>query len=189
MKSSSCSLIAILIIVSAPAGALPIIDISVSAGLNHSRVDALDFSTADHSGTEPRVTFNLSVTPFAGVEAGWSRLATSATVVTIVPPGAASGGGAYEETVHDSGSLIWLAYAPSVRFDAFELGGKVGVARVKRDLALPRIDIALSSVSDNEVLYGVTGIYWFTDTMGIRLDAERIGSDVTQAGVSLSIGF
>ena len=180
------------LLAAAPAAALPIIDVSISAGLNHSRVDAnTNFSvpTESYSGTEPRVTFNASVTTLLAVELGWSKLASNSTVVTIVPPGGAGGGGAIDETLHESGSVLWLAYAPSIRLGALELAGKLGAARLKRDLILTRLGVNLSDISDTEVLFGAAGTYWFKDTVGLRLDAEQIGSDVTQMGLSLTIGF
>lgn len=180
-------------LLSLPAGALPIIDVSLSAGLNHSRMDSWFYnnepentSPESFTGTEPRLTLNASIMSWLGLELGWSKLGSSTATLTMPPPPIV-GGQPVTLATQESGSAFWLAYAPSIRFTAFELTGKFGAARLKRERAVgPFIS---NQISDTEVFYGVAGTYWFKDTVGVRLDAERIGSDVAQMGVSLTIGF
>lgn len=191
MKRTSIGLLAALALTMTNANALPVFDMSISAGLNHSSLDAYsNFSvpTDSYSGTKPRVAFNASVGPLIGVELGWSKLASNTTVVTIVPPGGAGGGGAIDEELQEAGSAVWLAYAPSIEFGAFELTGKLGAARVSRDLIITRLDENLADAA-NETVIGLAGTYWFTSMVGLRVDAEQFGSDVTQVGLSLTIGF
>lgn len=177
------------------ASALPIIDISLSAGLNHSRVESVanewdNAAPASFSGTKPRVAFNLSVNPLFGFELGWSKLASDTGTVTVplacpgsCPPGTIDPTFAYAE----SGSAVWVAYTPSIRFSAFEIAGKIGAARVLHEFELD--GNAVADVDGTEGIVGVTGTYWFADAMGVRVDAERIGDDVSQVGLSLTIGF
>ena len=177
-----------------PAVALPVIDFSISVGLNHSRLDSVanDWDTnvsSTFSGTEPRASVNFSVTSLFGFELGWSKLASASgtvTPLTACPGGCPPGTPTPSFTFSESGTALWLAYAPSLEFGALELGGKLGAARLQHEFALDGNPL---DVDDTEVLYGATGTYWFRDTMGLRLDIERIGSDVTQAGVSLTIGL
>ena len=189
MKWNSVGVFAVLALAATNASAVPVFDVSVSAGLNHSRLDAFEtfsYPTESSSGTKPRVTFNASVGSWLGIEAGWSKLASTTTVVTIVPPG--TGGGAYDEELRDSGSALWLAYAPSIEFGAFELTGKVGAVRLSRDFINTRLALNHGD-SENEAFVGLAATYWFMPVVGLRLDAERLGSDVSQVGLSLTIGF
>lgn len=186
MKWTSIGFATALALAATNASALPVIDMSISAGINHSSLDTpSDFPpTNSYSGKNPRVTFNASVGPLIGVELGWSKLASNTTVVTVVP----LGGPAFDEELRESGSAFWLAYAPSIEFGALELTGKLGVARVSRSFAIAGLGIDIAD-GENEALIGLAGTYWFTSLVGLRVDAERVGSDVMQAGLSLTIGL
>lgn len=187
MKWISTGVMTAFALATTSASALPVFDMSISAGLNRSNLDAYtNFSvpTDSYSGTKPRVTFNASVGPLIGVELGWSKLASNTTVVQIIPPG----GPAIDEELKESGTAVWLAYAPSIEFGAFELTGKVGAARVFRDLIITRLDENLANPA-NDTVIGLAGTYWFTSLVGLRVDAEQFGSEVSQVGISLTIGF
>ncbi|MEX0899624.1 MAG: hypothetical protein WD081_02930 [Gammaproteobacteria bacterium] len=189
MKWNSIVVVTALAMIATSASALPVIDMSLSAGLNHSRLDAsTNYPSTSHSGTKPRVTFNASVGPLIGVELGWSKLATNTTAVTVVPPGGAGGGGSFEDELRESGSAFWLVYAPSIEFGPIELTGKLGAARVTREVVIAGFGIDIAD-GENEALVGLAGTYWFTSLIGVRVDAERIGSDASQLGLSLTIGF
>ncbi len=141
------------------ASALPVFDMSISAGLNRSNVGANpDFPVEDsYAGTKPRVTFNASVGPLVGVELGWSELASNSTTISIVPPGGAIGGvGSIEDEIRESGAAFWLAYAPSLELGAFELTGKLGVARTSQDLVIAGFGIDDTNM-ETEALIGVAG--------------------------------
>lgn len=194
MKRTS-PLLLVAVLLSAPATALPIIDVSLSAGLNHSRVDSIANEwdgalPASYSGTNPRAAINISLTSILGFELGWSKLASDTG--TVSPPLACPGScppGTVDPTFlyAESGSAFWLAYAPSIRFSAFELTGKIGAARIWHEFSLDGNTVV--DLGDTEVIVGAAGTFWFADAMGVRVDAERVGDDVAQIGLSLTIGF
>lgn len=183
------SVAASLLLLALPAPAAAELLFSVSAGLNHATVDTprlppppaiyTDQTSSfgsELSETKPRVTVNLDLPlPLLRFEAGWADLGSHTGTISATR---------VDGTVDSFSFTIdadarWLAYAPGMDFGPFAVTGKVGVAHLKVG----------GLVDATEALLGASAAYYFDSGFGVRLDAERIGSDATQYGASLSFRF
>src|SRR5690606_36882937 len=81
-----------------------------------------------------------------------------------------------------SSEAFWVAYTPGIRFDNIELHGKIGGVRTATTINGFDTDSA-------ETLIGAAIALHFETAFGLRLDAERLGDDATQYGLSVSFGF
>ena len=161
---------------------------SVSAGVNRATVETPQLPPVlpiyvagsasfgrDLTDTSARLTLNLDLPlPFMRFEAGWADLGSHTGTISLTRID-----GTVDTFTHTiDADVRWLAYAPSIDLGPLAVSGKVGVAHLK-----------VGGFDGTEALLGASAGYYFDSGLGIRLDAERIGSDATQFGASLSFRF
>src|SRR5690606_25855585 len=121
------------------------------------------------SDTGARVAVHVDVLPLISFETGWADLgSTTGTISAQRITGEID-----TTTITIEGDAYWFAYTPGIRFDNIELHGKIGGART--DLKT----FGFSSGS-TELLVGAGAALHFDSGFGLRLDAERVGDDITQ---------
>ncbi len=161
---------------------------SVSAGVNHATVETPQLPPvlpiyvagsasfgSDLTETNARLTLNLDLPlPFMRFEAGWADLGSHTGTISLTQID-----GTVDTFTHTiDADVRWLAYAPGIELGPFAISGKIGAAHLD-----------VGGFDATEALLGVSAGYYFGSGLGIRLDAERIGSDATQFGASVSFRF
>lgn len=188
MRNTTIALLA-LSLLSSPAVADRLI--TVSAGANRATIDLPPVPAAppiyvsqtttfgrDYSDTGARLAVHVDVLPLISFEAGWADLgSTTGTISAQRITGEID-----TTTVTIGGDAYWLAYTPGIRFDNVELHGKFGGARTD-------MKTFGFSAGSTELLVGAGVALHFETGFGLRLDAERLGDDITQFGISLTYGF
>ncbi|MCA1798894.1 MAG: hypothetical protein LC632_05365 [Xanthomonadaceae bacterium] len=173
-------LVIILLCLPFTANAAPVF--TVWAGFGHASVDN-DFAPLDISDTGPRIGAHVDVGRWFGLELGWADFGSQSAEFTALPPMPGMEG---PFTVTAKASAAWLAYAPAFTTESWVFGPRIGFARLSRNV--DRIHGMLDN--SNELLIGAFVTFRFpTSGLGLRLDAEAIGSDVRAAAVSVSYSF
>lgn len=150
-------------------------EFSAWAGIGYASVEGFE-QGSDYSGAGLRVGAGMDLNLWFALGIGWTDLGSGSGFVADVSPLPSS---------QDS-SAFWLGIMPSVEVGEWNLGGTVGVARLRRTLRSPFV----FTLTENEMLVGVWAEYRFSgNAWGLRFDIERIGSDANGGGASLIYRF
>lgn len=168
---------------------------TASFGVNRSTVDTIHLSdnttlANDFSDEGWRAAFDIEIAPFVAFQVGWSDFGSNSGTVTlpVVCPASCPPGMSDEVLdVAQNGSGMWLAYAPTWQHESWSMSAKLGVARAESVTEGPFA--GSRERSETGLMLGAGVTYWFSDRVGIRGDAERLGDMATQFGIGLAVRF
>lgn len=183
--SMGCCLIAGLVMSSAVVGQerrSP--DIAIWLGIGYGDVEDRALAADGFDSAGPRVGIHLGFSEWIGIEAGWQDFGTADGHHDPFPV-------ADNELIpaRQQSSAFWLAYAPTFQHAQWRLSGRIGAARLSRDLRLIGSSFTADS-TDTELLLGVSADYLSRESpFGVRFDLDRIGGEATAVGASVSYRF
>lgn len=143
----------------------------------------------DDSDVGPQIAVTVDFGTWLGFEAGWADLgSTSGTAEHLLfcPGGCPPDDPPTILEVTSSAKAFWAAYAPSMERGRWQLSGRVGAARVKREI---EVFGPWQSSTETDLLLGVGATYFFPRNVGVRFDLNRFGSTSTTLGISAVLQF